>query len=349
MEGCKAHLALSKGACSVSIVTGSRKKAVGRLYASLAISLSTCVLWVVPASAERVRVAIPAKSLTFLNFYVGENFSAYKSEGLEVSLEQITPRVGISGMLSGEIDYMTGIGSTLRATATGVPVKALMFTMDRVLLFMLAKPEFKSIKDLKGRRNIVAVTDIAATPAFAAIAMARAHGVDPAKELTIVSVGTVPIALAALQSGSADVAILSVPFNFKAEESGFRNLGSAVDYMQSPFAGVGATETKIQSNPGQVKRMLRATLKGLQQTKDPANRERVIDLIVKEFNMDGRTAARALDESMKALSDSGIMPDQAIKAEMEELQKRLKIKGELPVSKLVDYTLLKEVLNEMKR
>lgn len=333
----------------MSIGTGSRQKAVGQLYVSLAIFLGTCVLWAVSASAERVRVAMPAKSLTFLNFYVGEKFGAYKSEGLEVSLEQITPRVGISGMLSGEVDYITAIGSTMRATATGVPVKALMFTMDRVLLFMLAKPEFKSIKDLKGRKNIVAVTDIAATPAFAAIAMARAHGVDPAKELIIVSVGTVSVALAALQSGSADVAILSIPFNFKAEELGFRNLGSAVDYMQTPFAGVGATEAKIQSNPGQVKRMLRATLKGLQQTKDPANRERVIDLIMKEFNMDGKTAARALDQSMKALSDTGIMPDHALKAEIEELQKRLKLKGEVPVGKLVDYILLKEVLDEMKR
>jgi len=189
----------------------------------------------------------------------------------------------------------------------------------------------------------------AATPAFAAIAMARAHGVDPAKELVIVSVGTVSVALAALQSGSADVAILSMPFNFKAEEQGFRSLGSAVDYMQTPFAGVGATEAKIRSNPGQVKRMLRATLNGLQQTRDPANRERVVDLIVKEFNMDGRTAARSLDESMKALSVSGIMPDQALKGEIEELQKRLKLKGEVPASKLVDYTLLKVVLAEMKR
>jgi len=313
-----------------------------------ALFLAAFLLSTAPAFGERVRVAMPAKSLTFLNFYVGERLGAYKSEGLEVSLEQITPKVGISGMLSGEMDYITAIGSAMRATATGVPVKSLMFTMDRVLLFMLAKPEFKSIRDLKGRKNIVAVTDIAATPAFAAIAMARAHGVD-AKELTIVSVGTVANALATLQSGSADVAILSVPFNFKAEELGFRNLGSAVDYMQTPFAGVAATEAKIKSNPGQVKRMLRSTLKSLQQTKEPANRERVIGLIVKEFNMDGKTAARSLDETLRALSDTGIMPDDAVKAEVEELQKRLKLKGEVPVSKLVDYSFLKEVLAEMKR
>jgi hypothetical protein len=54
-------------------------------------------------------------------------------------------------------------------------------------------------------------------------------------------------ALVALQSGAADVAMLSIPFNFKAEELGFRNLGSAVDYLQTPFAGVGAAEAKIKA------------------------------------------------------------------------------------------------------
>ena len=63
------------------------------------------------ASGEKLRVALPTKSLTFLNFYVGETLGAYQSEGLEVSLEHITPRVGIAGMLSGEMDYTGAIGS----------------------------------------------------------------------------------------------------------------------------------------------------------------------------------------------------------------------------------------------
>lgn len=316
---------------------------------SLTVFLVAGVFWSMPASAQKVRVAMPAKSMTFLNFYVGEKFGAYKSEGLEVSLEQITPKIGIAGILSGEIDYITAIGSTMRAAATGTPVKALMFSMDRVVLFMLAKPEFKKIEDLKGRKNIVAVTDIAATPAFAAIAMARAHGVDPDKDLTFVSMGTVQNALAALQGGSADVAILSMPFNFKAEGMGFRNLGNAVDYLRTPFAGVGATLAKIKSNPDQVKRMLRGTLKSLDFTRDPANRDKVVDFIAEAFKLNRQEADRSLTESVRAFSKDGIMPDDAVKVEIEELRKRLKIKGEISISQLVDYTLLKEVLAETKR
>ena len=319
------------------------------LFFSLAVFLAAGVFWSKSASAERVRIATPAKSLTYLNFFAGEKFGAYKSEGLAVSLEQITAKISVAGGLSGDVDYTLAIGTIMRAAATGMPVKALMFTMDRVLFFMLAKPEFKRVEDLKGRKKIVAVNDIGATPAFAAIAMARAHGVDPEKELTFVSMGNPQNALAALQSGSADVAMLSLPFNFKAEALGFRNLGSAVDYMRTPLAGVGATVAKIKSNPDQVKRMLRGTLKSLEFTLNPVNREKVVGLIMDEFKLGREDASRSLTESVKAFSRDGIVPDDALRAEIEDLRKRLKIMVDVSVSQLVDYALLKEVLAEMKR
>ena len=43
------------------------------------------------------------------------------------------------------------------------------------------------------------------------------------------------------------------------------------------------------------------------------------------------------------------MPDDAVKAEVEELQKRLKTKTHVPVNQMVDYSFVKEALTEMKR
>ncbi len=319
-----------------------------RLGLSLAAFLWFGLFWVGGAVAEKVRVAMPAKSMTFLNFYVGEKFGVYKAEGLELSLEVVKTEVGVAGMVAGEIDYTTAIGSAMRAAATGVPIKATMFSMDRVIIYMLAKPTIKSIEELKGGKT-VATTGIVATPTYAARVMARAHGLNPDKDLIFIATGDVANALAALQSGAADVAMLSIPFNFKAEEMGFRNLGSAVDYLRTPFAGVGTSDAKLKANPGQVKRMIRATLKGMEYTKDPANQERVIGLLMDEFKLDRKTTALSLREIIKAFTRDGTMPDDAVKAEIEEIRERAKLKGEIPVSQLVDYRLLKEVLAEMKR
>ena len=202
------------------------------------------------AVAQKVRVAMPAKSMTFLNFYVGDKFGVYKAEGLEVSLEVIKTEIGVAGMVAGEIDYTSAIGSAMRAAATGVPIKATLFSMDRVLIYMFARPTIKSIEELKGGKT-VATTGLVATPTYAAKVMARAHGLNADKDLTFIATGDAANALAALQSGAADVAMLSIPFNFKAEELGFRNLGSAVDYLQTPFAGVGAADAKLKTNPAQ--------------------------------------------------------------------------------------------------
>src|SRR5574341_25178 len=102
------------------------------------------------ARAEKIRVVMPSKSMTYMNFYIGERFGIYKGEGLEVAFEVMKPDIGVAAMVAGEVDYMTGIGSILRAAIAGAPVKAAMFTLDRVIFFMMAKPEIMSIRDLKG-------------------------------------------------------------------------------------------------------------------------------------------------------------------------------------------------------
>ena len=103
----------------------SKAKSTTRVAVLLQASSLGAFLWIGfygagAAGAETVRVAMPAKSMTFLNFYVGEKFGVYKAEGLDVSLEIIKTDIGVTGMVTGDIDYTTAIGSTMRAAATGL-------------------------------------------------------------------------------------------------------------------------------------------------------------------------------------------------------------------------------------
>lgn len=298
--------------------------------------------------AEKVRVVMPSKSMTYMNFYVGERFGLYKAEGLEVTFEVMKPDIGVAALVAGEIDYMTGIGSLLRAAVAGMPLKATMFTMDRVIFFMMARPEIKGFQDLKGGKS-VAVSGVVATDSHGARAMAKAHGLNPDKDLVFMAIGDAGARLAALQGGSVAVAMLSIPFNFKAEGMGFRNLGGTADYMRTPFAGVGTSDAKLRSNPGQVKRMLRATLRTMDYTREAGNFERVIGHLMDDFKLDRKTAELSHREIVKAFTKDGTSPDDAVRAEIEFIRTRAKTKGEVPASQLVDYTLLKEALAETKR
>jgi hypothetical protein len=95
--------------------------------------------------------------------------------------------------------------------------------------------------------------------------------------------------------------------------------------------------------------MIRATLKAMEFTRDPPNQEKVAALLMDEFKLDRKTAELSLRDILKAFTKDGTTSEDAVKVEIKEIREQAKIKAEIPVSQLVDYKLLQEVLAEMKR
>ena len=306
------------------------------------------VTWTDEAAAQKVRIAMPAKSMTFLNFYVGDKFGAYKAEGFEVSLEVIKTEVGVAGMVAGEIDYTSAIGTAMRAAATGVPMKAAMFTMDRVMVYMYAKPSIKSIEELKAARQSLPPVWWQLRPTPPRRWRAPMDSIPTAISLSF-SPAMPAIRSRHCSAGRPMWRCCPCPSTSKLKRLGFRNLGNAIDYLQTPFAGLGVTEAKIKNNPAQVKRMIRATLKSVEFTRDPANQEKVVGLLIDEFKLERKAARLALRDIIKAFSKDGTTSEDAVKSEIRDIREQAKIKAEMPVSQLVDYKLLEEVLAEIKR
>jgi ABC-type nitrate/sulfonate/bicarbonate transport system substrate-binding protein len=299
------------------------------------------------ASAEPVRIAMPSKSLTFLNYYLADKFGLFKSEGLEVKLPVGKADVQLAAVVSGEMEYIAAAGTVLRGAAAGLPVKALMFTLDKPIFHMMARPEIKRIQDLRGKA--IAVTAIAATDAVGARAMAKAAGMSPEHDFTIIAAGSTANAFAVLQGGGAAAALLSIPFNYKAEELGYRSLGNVADYLRTVLAGLGTSDARIKSASAQIKRMVRASLRGMDFARDPANREKVIAFIMDDFQLDRKTAEASLREIVRNLSKDGTAADEAVRADIDFIREQNKVKTAIPLGQVVDYGILKEVLAEMKR
>lgn len=318
-------------------------------YNSLAVTtLALLVIFcAATASAEPVRVAMPSKSLTFLNYYLADKFGLYKTEGLESSFPVGKADVQLAAVVTGEMEYIAAAGTVLRGAASGLPVKALMFTLDKPIFHMMVRPEIKRIQDLKGKA--VAVTAIAATDAVGARAMAKAAGMNAEQDLTIIAAGSTANALAALHGGAAAAALLSIPFNFKAEELGYRSLGNVADYLRTVLAGLGTSDIRIKSNPAQIKRMIRATLRGMDFARDPANQEKVVPFIMEDFQLDRKTAEASLREIVKNYSKDGMTNDDAVRGDIDFIREQNKLKTAIPLGQVMDYGLLREVLAEMKR
>ena len=297
--------------------------------------------------AEPVRIAMPSKSLTFLNYYLADKFGFFKNEGLEVSLPVGKADVQLAAVVSGDMEYIAAGGTVLRGATTGLPVKVVMVTFDKPLFHLMARRETKRIQDLKGKA--VAVTAIAATDAVGARIMAKAAGLNPDQDLTMIGTGSTANAFAMLQGGGAAAAMLSIPFNFKAEESGYHSLGNLADHLRAVLAALGTSEARIKSNPAQVKRVIRAALRGMEFARDPANQDKIIPFIMEDFQLDRKTADASLREIVKAFPAEGVTSDDAIRVDIELMREQAKIKAPVPTNQTLDYTLLKEVLAEIKR
>jgi ABC-type nitrate/sulfonate/bicarbonate transport system substrate-binding protein len=299
------------------------------------------------ALAEPIRIAMPSKSLTFLNYYLADKFGLFKNEGLEATFPVGKADVQLTAVVTGEMEYIAAVGTVLRGAATGLPVKAVMIALDKPIFFMMVKPETKRIQDLKGKA--VAVTALAATDALGARAMAKAAGMNPDQDLIFLSAGNTANALAALQAGSAAAAMLSIPFNMKGEELGYRSLGNAADFLRTALSGLGTSDARIKNNPAQVKRVIRAALRGMDFARDPAQQDKIILYIIEDFQLDRKTAEASLREIVKHYSKDGTTSDDAIRTDIELVREQNKIKATIPTAQVFDYGLLKEVLAELKR
>lgn len=178
--------------------------------------------------------------------------------------------------------------------------------------------------------------------------MAKAMGINPDQDLVFVATGNAANSFAALQGGTVGAAMLSIPFNLKAEDMGYRSLGNVADYMRTPFAGLGVSDGKIKSNPGQVKRMIRATLRGMEFTQEAANQERLIAYAMDDFQLDRKTAEASYREILKAFTKDGMTTEDAVRQEVEFFREQAKIKAQVSIGQVVDYGFLKEVLAGMK-
>lgn len=291
------------------------------------------------SAAERVMMATPSRGLFEFPVVVAMRKGYYKDEGLEVRKIQIQPAIGVKALVAGDVDYLLAWGSALRAAVTGVPIKVVAAMASRPLHILIARPEIRSAKDLKGRT--VGVDSFAGTVDYLSRVAARHFGLDPDKDLKIIVTGESPMRLAAIRAGSIDATAIDVAFAAKAEEEGLRRLLNLAEITDLPLSGIGITDKKLQTEREQVKKVIRATLKGTRFMKQ--NRAETLQMMTDYLGIKPSQAASAYDASMGSFADDGFVSDKGLLLDIQLAKERIKMTKEVPLSQVVDWSLLKEI------
>jgi NitT/TauT family transport system substrate-binding protein len=290
-------------------------------------------------AAERVIMATPSRGLFEFPVVVAMRKGFFKDEGIEVEKVQMQPALGVKALMTGDVGYLLAWGSALRAAVTGVPIKAVVGFAGRPLHVLIARPEIKSPKDLKGK--VIGVDSVAGTVDYLSRVALRHFGMEPDKDATIVVTGESPTRLVALRAGSIDATPIDVAFAVKAEDEGFRRLIYLGDIIELPLSGLAVMDAKLQSQRQQVKRVARAGVRGARLMKQ--NRTETIQMLSDYLRITAAQAAKAYDASINSFTDNGIISDKGVRLDVQLTKERLKITKDIPLTQLVDWSVVREI------
>ena len=291
----------------------------------------------------KLRIAIPNTSICCLHLFAAQRWKVFEDHGLDVEIVLMRPQVASAAMIAGEIPYFAGVGAnSVAATLRGMASRAVWFASDQLIYSLLARPEFKTLRELRSRRlGIGSLGD--STEVSLRIGL-EAVGENP-KDFVILGVGNANL-LGALESGSIDAALLNPPFLYYAKRKGFRELLDIGAHVKMPIGGLTTLMSTIQNRPAEMRRLIRAmqtAKRSLLQSK-----EKSIDLIMRDLKMNRETAEDTYADYQKTVSGSGIPSREGIEQIVKSLQLLGQFSGrKIAFEEVADARIAREVAKEL--
>ena len=293
-------------------------------------------------SAERIVIATPSRGLSVFPALVSIRKGFYKNEGLEVDMVLMQPTIAVKALISGDADYLLAWGSAVRAAVTGVPIKAVVGMASRPLHVLIARPDIRTPKELKGK--IIGVDAVAGTVDYLSRVSLRHFGMEPAKDAKIIVIGDSSTRAAALRAGSIDATPIDVSLAVKAEEEGFKRLLHLGDIIELPLTGLAVMDKHLQTQRDQVKRVVRATVRGTRFMKQ--NRKDTIQMLSDYLHLTPAQAVKTYEASINSFTEDGLISDSAVNVDVQLTKERLKMTKEIPLNQLIDWSLVRETNSE---
>ncbi|HVH91021.1 MAG TPA: ABC transporter substrate-binding protein, partial [Candidatus Acidoferrum sp.] len=317
-------------------------RATRLVLVSLIISL--CAAY--PARAiENVRVAYPSMSTSVFCLIIAQKEGYLKEEGLDAQLLSIRGEIAIRTTLAGEVDFFTNAGSALAAAVRGVPVKIVTVFQDKPGWDLIAQPDIKSVAQLRGKN--IAVMSPEGSLAVVAREILRKNGIDPTKDVNLVTMGGDEVRFPALQTKSIQATLFNTAMSLKAQKEGFTKLALASDYANLIEGGLSTSNDRIKQGPDKIFRFIRASLKGLNffvTKKEPS-----IKYMTEALRMNDRELVNAIyDIQAKLVLRDGFTDDKVLQSMIDEMKKTTKVQRDIKISDVFDLTFVKKANEELK-
>lgn len=281
---------------------------------------------------EKIRLTVPARSLTFLPYYFGKARGLYEKQGIDLEIIVMRPPIGVTALQAGEVDYSAAGGLSVRAAMRGLPLRTIMFIQTRLSFSLIGQPGMTAAKI-----NNVAVSGIGSLAHYAGVTLMKRLGNE---KVAYVSTNTTGNSYTALLAKAADAAILTPPFTSMATVAGYADLGNTFD-VRDLQGGLVTRVSHLQDHREQVRAMIRATLQSMDIIMK--NEAEVIAYLQKDFGLEPKIAADTYRILKQVVNADGDIEDAVFKSIIEKIRQESNIAAEVPPERLADLSILHEV------
>jgi len=296
-------------------------------------------------SLQIANMAVPAKSFQMVIYPVAQQKGYMREEGLDERVIFVAPTTSIQAMLGGDVQF-TGAGSSaLVSIARGnTPLKVIVATNDRVLQWLVTRPEITNPKELKGKK--IATTGVAAIATFMLKQILTKHGLDGNKDVIYLDVGQ-GNQLPALLGGGFDAAVLSVEQRYIALDKGMHEMFFMGNEVKNSWGTLATTDKLIKENPKVVASFVRATLKALRYIRQ--DKEGTVSALLKFSGVSRQQASRLYDDLIGTFTRNGAVDEETQKNDLNIIRQVTNSNETLPNVRAYDFSFALEADQQLNK
>ena len=309
-------------------------------------AFSIILVLFLPASVhavDKIRIGFPDLAAPFVPLAIGDKRGFFQEEGLQGEFIRINPAIAFQALVGGEIDYYTVLGPGVAAAIRGVPVKLVAAYVPVAPTALIARPEIKSILELKGKTIGVNVYG-GALEAMARL-MLKHFTIDPDKEVKFLATGPLDSRFGAMKQGLTHATLGSPPTDFLGKKLGFVVLTRAHELFSFPVSGLIASAKKLKDRPDEIKRVIKAGIKANRYIRQ--NRDSTLPVMAEWLKIDKEMAAATYESSVKTFSEDLNLPDGGLRLLIDEAKRVAKINREISFAEVADLSILREAQKEL--
>ena len=293
---------------------------------------------------ERIRIAPSSPGLASWPIQLAAKEGFFSREGLGVEIIVMRTNTGVAALVTGSIDFTTAGGSAMRAAVNGAPLKMVLNITKKADLWIVAQKNIQRVEELRGK--IIGVGGNWGTQFYQVLEALKPAGID--KDVQLVSTGDVANGFLSLQQGSMAAVALTPPYNILAKHQGYRDLIKVGDMISvSPTTGLVTTTDKLEKEPQKIRRTIRAVTRAVDFAK--TRRADTVQFIVNQYKMSKEVSESVYEAIIDTVNPTLWLTDVEVQIEIDRIAEQTKTKLTAKPADLTDFSLTRQVQQELRR